>query len=49
MNVDSVNDPTNRLNSYISECLKTVNKLNLDPFMIVKIKNFEKKLKMDMN
>ena len=35
MNVDSINDPKNKLNYYISESLKTVNKLLMDPLTIV--------------
>jgi len=35
MNVDSINDPNNRLNYYVSESFKGLNVLILDPLLIV--------------
>ena len=35
MNVDSINEPDNKLNSYIFESLKGVNKVLTDPFLKV--------------
>ena len=35
MNVDSVNDPTNKLNLNITESIKGANKFIIDPFFRV--------------